>query len=112
MKSFKWLLAISVAIGVLLFSPEIFMVVKSSLRKIIGDNVHDIHRLEKNLDATGEHSSTGDRNLRLANGYNIFAIENKDSNMKTETQNRIMDRKGTNVFLHEGMYTSSLQIKE
>ncbi|GFH56169.1 hypothetical protein CTEN210_12645 [Chaetoceros tenuissimus] len=96
MKSFQRLLAISV----LLFSPEMFMAAKSNLRKTIEDNGDDTQWPKKNLDATGQHSSTGDGNLRrLANGYNIFSIESNDSNLETEAQYLKMGgRKDTNVF--------------
>lgn len=102
MKSFKLLLATPVFLS----SPEMIGAMKLSIRQIQEDKVGTIHRLQSDLDATGEYSSNGDRNLRLANGDNIFSIENKDSNMKTGRQYREMDRKGTNVFYHEGMYAS------
>lgn len=82
------------------------MAAKSNLRKTIEDNVDTARQLQTNLDP-----STGGRNLRLANGDNIFWIENKGSNIKTEPQSREADStKGTNIFFHEGMYTISLQL--
>lgn len=109
MKSFKLVFAISVH----LFSPEMSMAAKSNLRKTIEDDVDTAHQLQKNLDPTGQHSSTGDRNLRVANGDNMFWIENKSRNFKTEPQSmEVASTKGTNFFFHEGMYTISLQIKE
>ena len=85
MKSFKRLLAIHVFLFSLV---EISIAAKSSLRNTIDkeDNVDNTHRLEKNLDAKGEHSSTNHRNTMLANGHNIFSPENNGSNMKTESQ--------------------------
>lgn len=84
MKSFKRLLAIHV----LLFSLEISIAAKSSLRNTLDEenNVDNTHQLWKNLDAKGEHSSTNHRNMRLANEHNIFSPENNDSNMETEPQ--------------------------
>lgn len=99
MKSSKLLLAIHMFI----FSQGMTGAMRFSIRETNEDNVDTIQRLQSDLDAIEEHSSNGDRNLRLSNRGNIFSIESKDSNTKTERQYSVMDRKGTNVFLHEGM---------
>lgn len=77
------------------------VVAKSSLRRTNEDDEDNIYRLQTALGVTGERFLIrgGNRNFKVVNIDN-----NKANNIKNDGQQyRAMERKGSNIFLHEGM---------
>lgn len=81
------------------------MTAELSLRTKIKDDASYIDRLQTIADVNGEHSFSGNRDLKLAtNRYDIFSTTIKQSNINTESQDSSeMERKDSNIFFHEGM---------
>ena len=77
------------------------MTAELSLRTKSKDYASYIDRLQTIAGVNGEHSFSGDRNLKLANNrYDIFSTTNKEDSRVDSIET---ERMGSNIFVHEGM---------